>query len=135
MRRLTFLAFLLITVLLAGTLSFAHEGHKKEHNHPYPRKNFSLKRGAAVYEQYCAKCHGQAGYNKGPFPEYMDPVPTNFLDREYMVMKSRIDLYEAVMEGRPDTRMRAWKERLSEEEGWDVVAWIDHLFNHVAHTR
>jgi mono/diheme cytochrome c family protein len=115
-RRLTLLAFAAVIVPLVGTTAFAHEGHKKEHNHPYPKQNFSLKRGAELYRQYCAECHGKTGYNPGPFPPYMDPVPTNFLDREYMVMKSRIDLFEATRDGRPGTRMRAWKDRLSEEE-------------------
>lgn len=135
MKKLALLVSTLVVVTLVTTVLLAHEGHKKEHNHPYPKKAFSLKRGAALYRQYCADCYGETGYKKGPFPPYMDPVPTNFLDREYMVMKSRVDLFETTWDGRPGTRMRAWTERLSDEEIWDIVAWIDHLFNHAANSR
>ena len=124
----------LIALVLGGAVALAHEGHTKEHNHPYPKRDFSLRRGAALYRQYCAQCHGRNGYNPDP-PAYMDPRPSNFLDRQYMVMKSRIDLFEAARDGRPGTRMRPWADRLSEDELWDVVSWIEHLFTHEAHKR
>ncbi|MFQ5911746.1 MAG: c-type cytochrome [Nitrospinota bacterium] len=110
--------------------AFAHEGHKVEHNHPYPTKKFSVKNGEVLYKKYCASCHGKNGDGKGPAGPSLKPRPTSFLDLKYMTMRSRVDHYEAIASGRPNTAMSPWKNTLTDREIWDVIAYIEHLYNH-----
>lgn len=127
------LASLIIGAVAVFILSFsisAHEGHKAEHKHPYPTKSFSVKAGEKIYKQYCASCHGDRGDGNGPATPSLNPRPTNFLDLKYIPMRSRIDHYEAIENGRPGTSMPPWKGTLTDARIWDVVAYIEHLFNH-----
>ncbi len=124
---------LIVAVLLGFSSSFivfAHEGHKADHNHPYPVKKFSVENGKKIYASYCASCHGKNGDGKGPAAVSLNPRPTNFLDPKYMPMRSRVDHYDAIANGRPTTTMAPWKNTLSDKEIWDAIAYIEHLFNH-----
>ncbi|MBT5366628.1 MAG: cytochrome c [Nitrospinaceae bacterium] len=110
--------------------AFAHEGHMMMHNHPYPKMEFSEEKGKNIYAKNCASCHGQNGDGKSPVAAALNPKPTNFLDLKYMPMRSRVDHYEAIANGRAKTTMAPWKNILSENDIWNVVAYIEHLFNH-----
>ena len=128
-------AFLFVfTAAAAGLIFsfavFAHEGHRAEHNHPYPKGKFSVKNGQKLYNQYCATCHGLNGDGKGPAASALNPRPTNFLDLKYMPMKSRLDHYEAIANGRPGSTMPPFKNTLASQDMWHIVAYIEHLFNH-----
>lgn len=123
----------IITIAFGPAFSstvFAHGGHKAEHNHPFPTKKFSTRRGKGIYNTYCASCHGLKGDGQGPAGTSLKPVATDFLDLRYMTMRSRVDHYEAVTNGRPNTAMMGWKKILTEEQIWDVITYIEHLFNH-----
>ncbi|HJM42792.1 MAG: cytochrome c [Nitrospinota bacterium] len=109
---------------------FAHIGHKVEHNHPFPTKKFSVRNGKVVYAKFCASCHGNEGKGDGPAAASLNPRPSDFLHLKYMSMRSRVDHYDAIANGRPNTSMSPWKNTLSDKEIWDVIAYIEHLFNH-----
>ena len=115
--------------------TLAHEGHMMTHNHPYPTKKFSEERGRKIYVANCAACHGVNGDGKGPAAGALKPRPTDFLDLKYMPMCSRVDHYYAIANGRPKTTMAPWKGSLSENDIWDVIAYIEHLFNHQAEAK
>ncbi len=121
---------LLAFSIYGASISSAHEGHKMEHNHPYPKANFNMKNGEGLYNKYCASCHGVKGDGNGPAALALNPKPTDFLDKAYGVMRSRVDYYESIMNGRPDTTMPPWKGTLSERDVWDIIDYIEHLFNH-----
>lgn len=70
----------------------------------------------------CSACHGKDGI----------PLMTearNLRDTTRMVALSDADLFKTVSEGRPDTPMAAWKEYLSTEEIWKVIAYAN-MFHH-----
>lgn len=117
-------------LILTPKVAFAHGGHQAEHNHPYPTKKFSVHEGEEIYEENCAICHGVNGNGKGESATELDPPPTNFLDMKYMPMRSRVDHYESIWNGRDGTSMPPWKDTLTDEQMWDVIAYIEHLFNH-----
>lgn len=117
-------------ILLSSSALFAHEGHKAEHKHPYPTAPFDLNRGKTLYKQYCASCHGVSGDGQGPAANSLNPKPTNFLDMSYMSMRSRVDHFESINNGRPGTTMSPWKGTLSVKDIWNIIAYIEHLFNH-----
>src|SRR3989338_4235307 len=70
----------------------------------------------------CSGCHGKDGI----------PLMTeaaNLRDAVRMSKLSDADLFKVVSEGRSDTLMAAWKEYLSNEDIWKVIAYIN-MFHH-----
>lgn len=122
--------FAALALIFQSAVSFAHEGHKAEHKHPYPTAPFNISNGEVLYNQYCASCHGAKGDGKGPAAAALKPKPTDFLDMAYMSMRSRVDHYESIMNGRSGTTMPSWKTTLSNKDIWDIIVYIEHLFNH-----
>ena len=130
MKLCSILVFAALLAFFSPLFAFAHEGHMVEHHHPYPKKYFSIESGKKIYESSCASCHGAIGDGRGPAATSLKPKPTNFLDLQYMVMQSRVDHYEAISNGRPNTSMAPWRNTLSDKQIWDVIAYIEELFNH-----
>lgn len=92
-------------------------------------------RGRAIYDQHCAECHGAQG--KGPIGDWrirdaegkFPPPPLD--DSAHAWHHPTAVLLEVVREGSPQGQgnMPAWKEKLSEQEMLDVVAYIKSLWS------
>lgn len=74
-----------------------------------------LRRGAAIYEQRCAACHGTSGDGNGPAAEYMYPRPRDyrkgifkFTSTPYGARPRREDLLRTVRHGAKGTSMPAF---------------------------
>jgi len=70
----------------------------------------------------CASCHGKDG----------KPVKRgarDFRNAERMKLYSDSTWFWRISEGVANTKMKAWKEKLTEEERWKVVAF-EHTFSH-----
>lgn len=70
----------------------------------------------------CAACHGMNGM----------PILTGTRDLRDTFRVNKLSdsyLFWRVSEGVPDTTMTGWKEKLSEEEMWQVIAYA-HTFSH-----
>ncbi len=81
-------------------------------------------RGKALYEAYCAVCHGVDGRADTPVGRLLAPRPRNFADPVEMARLTVDRIYRAIKDGRPGTAMAAWGQVLSETEIGDV---IDHV--------
>ena len=70
----------------------------------------------------CASCHGKDGkpVKKGA---------RDFRDKAQMGRMSDAFWFWRVSEGVPKTKMKAWKQFLSEEQIWQVMAY-EHQFSH-----
>ena len=96
-------------------------------------------RGRAIYDQHCAECHGAQG--KGPIGDWrirdaegkFPPPPLD--DSAHAWHHPTAVLLEMVREGSPQGQgnMPAWKEKLSEQEMQDVVAYIKSLWSDQAY--
>jgi len=84
-----------------------------------------IRRGVGLYREHCAQCHGAPGVAPEPFALGMLPVPENLalLARE----RGATELYWTVRNGLKMTGMPAWQYRLTEDEMWDVVAFVKQL--------
>ena len=87
--------------------------------------------GKAVYQKWCAGCHGETGAGDGEAAHYMLPRPRDFTGAVYQIrttasgeLPTDADLMRAVDEGLHGTAMPGWKTRLSDRERRDVVAYI-----------
>jgi mono/diheme cytochrome c family protein len=94
---------------------------------PLPRTKETIDRGAAVYEQKCASCHGETGQGDGPASRNLSPPPANLAWLSQMPMAQWDPfLYWTVAEGGAQfkTAMPAFKDALSKDDIWAVVAYI-----------
>jgi mono/diheme cytochrome c family protein len=81
--------------------------------------------GAKIFKANCETCHGPQGHGDGPAGQALDPKPKNL--PELAAQVSDDYLFWRVSEGTPGTAMVAWKGILTEEQRWQVVAFIRTL--------
>lgn len=81
-------------------------------------------RGAALYAQNCAICHGTSGAGDGPAGVGLEPPPANLRNTERMDQLSLFDLYNTLALGIDGTEMPSFADQLDERQRWDVAAYI-----------
>jgi len=95
---------------------------------PYVGDHEAAEAGAEIYEINCATCHGVEGQGDGPAAAGLDPQPANLADAHMMEDMSDGALFWRVSEGGAfdpfNSAMPAWKNALSEDEIWQLVAYI-----------
>jgi mono/diheme cytochrome c family protein len=79
--------------------------------------------GQKLYQQYCLRCHGGRFDGNGPDAESLRLRPTN-LRTYFMMGRESSDLERVIREGRKDTPMHAWGAVLTDQEIYDLVAYI-----------
>ncbi len=83
------------------------------------------KLGATVYLKNCVQCHGAPGVAPEAFANALQPLPGPLVDARRRWDPE--DLYWITRNGIKMSGMPAWEYRLSDEELWAVVAFIDRL--------
>lgn len=81
--------------------------------------------GALNYVSYCASCHGATGRGDGSSAQAFDPRPSNLL-----VLATQVGddyLFWRISEGKAGTSMVGWAGVLSEEQIWQVIAYLHSL--------
>jgi len=92
-----------------------------------PTKPIDLVDGRAIYERNCASCHGALGRGDGAAAVGMTPPPPAIGTREAMHDVSPALMYRIVSVGIAGTTMTGWAERLTANERWNVVAYVNSL--------
>lgn len=87
--------------------------------------------GKKIYAASCGACHGFRGDGRSPAAHALHPKPRNFTEGVFKfrstssgTLPTEEDLFRSINEGVPQTSMPAWKDLLTEEEVWDVVAYL-----------
>ena len=86
-----------------------------------------LAAGKAVFKDKCTRCHGPSGIGDGP-----DADPDHREDMD-LTNGKRADrnadgvVFYKVMNGRRRPKMPAFKEELTEQQVWSVVAYVQTL--------
>lgn len=87
--------------------------------------------GKAVYDRWCASCHGVDGDGDGVAAAYMLPRPRDFTRGVYQIrttpngqLPTDADLRRIVDDGMPGTAMPGWSRTLSSAERAAVVEYI-----------
>ncbi|HEV8303635.1 MAG TPA: cytochrome c/FTR1 family iron permease [Gemmatimonadales bacterium] len=92
---------------------------------PPPSRPPSLARGAAVYREQCAACHGETGRGDGPKAKSLKgPPPANLADPAVMGRTSLLEIFRKTAIGVPGTAMPEFAEDLSEDDRWAVAAYV-----------
>ena len=88
-------------------------------------------RGKAIYDKWCADCHGATGAGDGAAQAYMLPRPRDFTKGVYQIrttasgeLPTDADIRRVIDDGMPGTAMPGWRERLTDGERNDVLAYI-----------
>jgi mono/diheme cytochrome c family protein len=81
--------------------------------------------GAGVFKTNCESCHGPQGHGDGPAGVALDPPPQNLPERAAQVGDDY--LYWRINTGVDGTSMVAWKGILTDEQIWQLVAFIRTL--------
>ena len=95
---------------------------------PLPSQPPSLARGAAVYREQCAQCHGESGRGDGPKAKQLKgPPPADLADPKVMEGASLLEIYRRIAIGVPGTAMPEFANDLSEEDRWAAAAYVAAL--------
>jgi len=111
-------AVLIGSVLLA----FAGGASLKELNVSQPERD--VLSGRVIYSTTCIRCHGVDGKGNGQM-KFTPPVA----DLTSPAIQGKLDarLFKSVHDGRQNTAMGAWRESLTDDEIWDVLAYVRTL--------
>lgn len=85
-----------------------------------PRATPDTARGAALYQERCASCHGASGRGNGPAASGLDPAPVDFTDRERARQRSIFALEQVIAQGLDGTAMSSFRD-LSSEDRWALA--------------
>lgn len=91
-----------------------------------PSKAPDLARGAALYGEHCASCHGLAGNGDGGAAEGLDPPPVDFTDVARARERSVFGLYQVIGQGLEGTAMASYAE-LSPDDRWALAFYVGRL--------
>lgn len=82
----------------------------------------ALARGRALYQQNCLSCHGVAGRGDGPLGRSLNPRPADL--RAHVTQHPEGQLFDWITNGVPGTAMPSFRENLSPDDRWRVIAFI-----------
>lgn len=105
-----------------GTLESVPAGYAGMTN---PLDTDASAEGAKIFKTNCETCHGPQGYGDGPIGEALDPKPQNLAELQAVATDDY--LFWRIAEGSPGTSMPPWKNILTEEQIWQIVAFIRTL--------
>ena len=81
--------------------------------------------GAEIFKNNCVACHGEQGHGDGPAGIALSPRPKNLPDLANTVGDDY--LFWRISKGKSGTSMVGWKGALTDEQIWQVVAFIRTL--------
>ena len=142
-----FPALLLSVALLTGctgkdapkeqkNASAPHQASTEANEPPKPHVRpavVSIEAGKKIYEAHCHYCHGQRGAGDGPVSIAITPHPADFVHDTKRMSKTDSELFESVSKGirreigGDEMAMPRWQDVLTEQQRWDVLAYVRHL--------
>lgn len=91
-----------------------------------PNKTPDLARGAKLYAQNCAACHGAAGDGHGPEAAKLDTPPIAFSDADRARQRSVFGLYQVITQGLDGTPMLSF-DSLPPDDRWALAFYAGHF--------
>jgi high-affinity iron transporter len=91
-----------------------------------PQQVPDLARGARLYAENCAACHGATGHADTAMARQLDPHPIAFADRDRAGHRSLFGLYQVITQGLEGTPMQSWAH-LPTQDRWDLAFYVGHF--------
>lgn len=117
--------FPMVYTVLEQGMRYSVQHHAQDIAVPALGAPQQLRRGAAVYRDNCAQCHGGPGVAQAPIGMSMQPVPGPLSDATSR-WETR-ELYWITRHGVKMSGMPAWEVHLSESDLWAVVAFVSAM--------
>ncbi|OGP30612.1 MAG: hypothetical protein A2073_04540 [Deltaproteobacteria bacterium GWC2_42_11] len=131
---------IIIGILVLSVLGFllmsVNDTYAQSMTNPIPLslgKGVSVERGAAIFAQQCATCHGLSGRRDGPrsFSWTKEQYMPDLSVKEVITGRDE-QLFTNIKEGlarfpEPMIVMPQWKYILSDEDIWSVIKYIQTL--------
>jgi cbb3-type cytochrome c oxidase subunit III len=112
-----------IAVLAQGTSDAA------KLKNPVSASPESLAAGKRTYQQHCAPCHGTSG--AGGAGNDLIPASPSLIDNEWDHGGTDGEIFDSIKNGiAPDFNMVPFKDKLNDEEIWNVVNYIRSMAKH-----
>ena len=90
-----------------------------------PGRSPSLERGAVVFRERCAECHGEGGRGDGPKAKQLEgPPPADLTDPKTMGGTPLLEIFRRIAIGVPGTAMPEFADDISVEDRWAVAAYV-----------
>ena len=89
-------------------------------------------KGKEIYDKRCTWCHGAEGDGAGAAKDMLNPPPRDFTSGNYKIKTSSFedmtpnddDIFRMIRDGMPGTSMPGWSDVLSEQDMWNLAAYI-----------
>jgi DMSO reductase family type II enzyme heme b subunit len=89
-------------------------------------------KGKEIYDKRCIWCHGAEGDGSGAAKDMLNPPPRDFTSGNYKIKTSSFedmtpnddDIFRMIRDGMPGTSMPGWSDVLSEQDMWNLVAYV-----------
>lgn len=92
-----------------------------------PERAPDVTRGATLYQNQCAACHGATGHGDGPAGLQLSPRPVNFTDQTRADQRSALSLYEVISQGVEGTPMVSYAQQLSSDDRWALAYYVGSM--------
>jgi mono/diheme cytochrome c family protein len=84
-----------------------------------------IARGRILFADHCTRCHGAPGFAPEAFALGMRPTPANLANTG--IEWPQRDLFWAIKHGLKMTGMPGWEFRLSDDDIWTIVAYVQAM--------
>jgi len=85
-----------------------------------------LGRGAMLFNETCAACHGEKGDARTAMAAHLDPPPIAFVDRSRADQRSPFALYQVIDQGIEGTAMASFSN-LPAQDRWDLAYYVSRF--------
>lgn len=92
-----------------------------------PKSAPDMVKGAQLYQEQCAVCHGAQGEGDGPAGQALDPPPTDFHEVERYDGRSVLGLYTTITGGVEGTAMAGFEDTLSDADRWALAFYVGNM--------
>jgi len=92
---------------------------------PVPADETHLAAGMKLYQSNCAGCHGDIAHQESPLAESFYPRAPQF-QKEKPDMPENQNFY-LIKHGIRYSGMPAWERSMTDEQTWEVVAFLSHM--------
>jgi mono/diheme cytochrome c family protein len=96
-----------------------------EVKNPVESNDVNLIAGMKIYQANCSNCHGDIGHPRGMFADALYPRAPQFMEDAPDMPESQN--FYIIQHGIRMSGMPAWKQSLSEQQMWQVTAFLNHM--------
>jgi len=92
---------------------------------PVPDTSANIDAGRQTFQANCAICHGPRALGDGPAAFTLQPRPFNL--QVHVPLHATGEIFYWISNGVAGTAMPAWKDKLTDDQRWQVIRYLDAL--------